>query len=142
MKPTKNLIEIHFDGGCKPTNPGNKYGSFEVLLENKPVYKALRFELGYGTSNEAEFDSLFTALEWTIKHLFLGGFTPSTYVVNMYTDSTILAARLKDRNCGGKGEASKRIGELTRKCLERLNHFNRWQIEWNGRGNNVARFGH
>ena len=64
-----NLIEIHFDGGCRPTNPGNTYGSFEVQLNHKQVFKASRIELGWGTNNEAEYRALIEALKWTLENL-------------------------------------------------------------------------
>lgn len=137
-----NLIEIHFDGGCRPTNPGNKYGSFEVQLDKKQVCLVSRMELGWGTSNEAEFDILIEALRWTFKQLCLGGFSPSLYEIRLFTDSTIVANRIKNRNCQGKSEPAKRMGNLTRQCLAKLGVFGLWSIQWNGRASNVERFGH
>lgn len=139
-----NLIEIHFDGGCRPTNPGNKYGSFEVLLNNSQVFKASRVEFGYGTNNEAEFDALCMALDWTVENLLNGGFDPSIYTVKMFTDSTILKNRIKNRRTTVRGgrEPSRRMAKLTRKCLSKLTLFHLWDIEWHRRDSNVSRFGH
>ena len=135
-------ITIAFDGGCKPTNPGNKYGSFEVMMNSRSVFKASRIELGHGTSNEAEFDSLQAALDWTVDDLAKAGLDPSVFTVRLFTDSLILTNRLKARKCDGKGEAAKRIGKLTRRALAQLTKFHLWAVEWHSRTNNVARFGH
>jgi ribonuclease HI len=137
-----NQIEIHFDGGCRPTNPGNKYGSFEVRLDQKQVCLISRMELGFGTNNEAEFEILIEALKWTVRELFKGGYAPSHYCLEMFTDSTIVEGRLKKQNCGGKGEAAQRMGKLAGQCLAHLTLFKRWSIHWRQRDNNVARFGH
>jgi len=122
----RNQIDVHFDGGCRPTNPGNKYGSWEVLLDGQQVFKASRVEFGWGTSNESEFNSLIQALQWTVENLHTAGFPPEIYTVTIFTDSMIV------RN----------MGHLTRDCLSRLTLFKLWSVEWRGRKENVERFGH
>jgi hypothetical protein len=49
-------VEIFFDGGCLG-NPGQKYGSFQVLLDGRPIASRSRVGFGHGTNNEAEFNS-------------------------------------------------------------------------------------
>jgi ribonuclease HI len=137
-----NQIEIYFDGGCRPTNPGNKYGSFEVQLDCKQVFKACRIEFGFGTNNEAEFNALNEALKWTCENLTKAGLSPRHYHISMFSDSTIVINRIKGENISRRGEASQRMAALTSECLSRLAYFRGWNITWRGRQNNVDRFGH
>lgn len=136
------LIEIHFDGGCRPTNPGNKYGSYEVQLAGRLLSKASRVEFGWGTNNEAEFNALLMALDATIAGLAAAELNPSQYDVAMFTDSMIIKNRVKCRRCSGKSEPARRMGRLTRDVLSKLTRFRLWDIEWRGRRANVERFGH
>ena len=135
-------ITIYFDGGARPTNPGNKYGSFEVQLEGRTVFKASRIELGYGTSNEAEYDTLNSALKWTHENLMVAGLPMIKYSATVYTDSTVVHGRISSRSTKGKGEAAARMIALSKQCLARLAYFGHWQIVWQGRQGNVDRFGH
>src|ERR1017187_2979042 len=91
-------IAIHFDGGCQPTNPGNKYGSYEVLLDGVSVKTISEHPLGWGTNNEAEFEILIMALEWGFGSLKDWGFDPQDYRLELFSDSTILVNRLNGRN--------------------------------------------
>ena len=136
-----NLIEIHFDGGCRPTNPGNKYGSYEITLNGNRVHKVSREEFGWGTNNEAEFDALIKALGWMDSNIKTS-FNPKDFSVKMYTDSTIVRNRIANRNGKSKGSASRRMSVLTQKCLSYLGQYGFHDITWNGRSNNVERFGH
>lgn len=135
-------IEIRFDGGCKPTNPGNKYGSFEVRLHGKRVYLESRKALGWGTNNEAEFEMLLLALDWTRRNLQREGFNPNRYRVEMLTDSTIVRNRVAGHNRTRKSEPQQRMFALASACLDQLKAFCSHRITWNPRGCNVALFGH
>ncbi len=132
-------IEIHFDGGCKP-NPGQKYGSFEVLLDGRSVHKITRLDLGHGTNNEAEYETLIEAVRWTYLNLLSGGFHPDQFCVEVFTDSSIVRngvmrpARRKNR--------SGRMIALAEKCLLIARHFKSFTARWNPRQKNVNRFGH
>lgn len=142
-----NTIYIYFDGGCRPTNPGNKYGSYEILLSKKQrtqvqhrdrIKKGSEIELGHGTSNEAEFDILLKALDWTVRHLWCAGFNASDFHLQLFTDSRIVASRL-DGSTRGKNP---RMIALGVQCLKILKGFKAWRIDWHGRNANVDRFGH
>lgn len=133
-----NLIHIYFDGGCKP-NPGTKYGSYEVVLNQEhSLVKVSARNFGYGTNNEAEFNSLIEALEWTIKSIGTAGLAPGAHTVRLSTDSTIVRNRLMNKSRG----KCRRMASLTARCLHILNQFKDWSVEWKGRDANVARFGH
>lgn len=138
----RNVITIYFDGGCRPTNPGNKYGSWEVQLEGNYIYHQHQVEFGHGTNNEAEFEALLAALDWTLAELPKGGFIFKAYTLQLFTDSTIVHNRIQMERTGGKEEAAQRMGKLTQQCLDRLKLFNQHSISWQRRDHNVIRFGH
>lgn len=92
-----NKITIRFDGGCRPTNPGNKYGSFEASMNGRQVILVSRQEFGRGTNNEAEFDALNAALEWTIKSVLDSDNSPSIFDVEIFSDSTIVVNRINGK---------------------------------------------
>lgn len=106
------------------------------------VFKESWVELGTGTNNEAEFDILILALSRTLEYLELEAFPPSLYTVHLFTDSTIVRNRLTGANRKNKKEYEKRMFTLTQEVLELLASFKTWEITWNSRVNNVARFGH
>ncbi len=141
-----SAIRIYFDGGCSP-NPGNKYGSYEVLLEDYPILKKLRLEFGYGTNNEAEFNALRAALEDLRHWSVITGFDLSEASVIVTTDSTIVRNRLMGKNRIHKKQswkgASERMFKLASDIL--LNYgglFHSFTVEWKPREANVSRFGH
>ena len=137
-----NQIKIYFDGGCRPTNPGNKYGSFEVQLNGRLVFKANRIELGWGTNNEAEFDILIESLKRTANNLHTGGFNTSDYSITVFTDSTVVSNRIASHNGKGKSEAARRMGALTQMALSYLGQYKSHNIHWHDRINNERKFGH
>lgn len=143
-----HLIEIYFDGGCKPTNPGNKYGSFQVWFKvpsrskKQLLFTASRISLGWGTSNEAEFDSLIEALKWVTDNLAVAGLPASRFNLMMFTDSTILTRRLNLEITTSKSEAQQRMTALSATCRSYLSNFKSWNVNWHNRHENVRRFGH
>lgn len=141
-KANMNKITIRFDGGCRPTNPGNKYGSFEVSMNGRQVILVSRQEFGWGTNNEAEFDALSTALEWTVKSILDSGNSPSLFDVEIFSDSTIVVNRINGKNTKSKSEPQMRMKNLAVKCLGKLVRFNSFKAAWNSRDNNVEKFGH
>lgn len=146
VEEPKQQATIRFDGGCGPTNPGNKYGSFCITLDATVISERNRFQFGHGTSNEAEFNALHLALEHLTDYCGKHGVARDSVSVEMLTDSTIV------RNWIQRYDAVKvaKITEARRKvmaehaaaCLEQLRHFHSYEIEWNGREANVAVFGH
>lgn len=137
-----NKITIRFDGGCRPTNPGNKYGSFEVCFNGRQVILVSRQEFGWGTNNEAEFDAFEAALKWTIKSLTHAGNTADKFSLEAFSDSTILVNRIQRKATSGKSEPQKRMANCCAKCLNYTKTFGQFKITWNGRDENVRTFGH
>jgi len=143
--PPKWTIRIWFDGGCSP-NPGNKYGSYEVEAYEELVLSKVRFGLGHGTNNEAEFEALEAALMATIAYLsVIHTPTPENRVV-IFTDSMILRNRLMGKNRIFKkakhAESSGRMYRKAARILELLAVFHSFEVIWRNRETNVARFGH
>lgn len=136
------VIVIRFDGGCRPTNPGNKYGSYQVELNGQVVHRVSRMELGWGTNNEAEFEALLAGLEWTRNELDRGGFRREQFFIQMFSDSQIVVNRINGRNRRNNGEPQQRMGLRTEMCWEQLDGFYGYSIHWNKRDMNVALFGH
>jgi ribonuclease HI len=137
-----NKITIRFDGGSKPTNPGNKYGSFEVALNGRQVALMSRLQLGWGTNNEAEFEIFEAALKWTVANIKQAGNEPSTFVLEAFSDSTIVVKRLNKEVRSRKKEPALRMAKCAVKCFNYTREFQDFKIHWNGRIENVNRFGH
>lgn len=144
-KQTRGIITIYFDGGCSP-NPGNKYGSYEVLLDGYPICKAARIEFGHGTNNEAEFNALTAALKDLARWASVTGFDLSSVAAYIETDSMIVRNRLSGQNKVHKKSAwrhaSERMFKLAQEAIEYGTMFESFKVSWKPRENNVQRFGH
>lgn len=137
-----DTISIYFDGGCRPTNPGNKYGSYEVMLNDTSVKIVNEAPLGWGTNNEAEFEILIASLDWTVGTLRDWSYPLIRYRIELFTDSTIVRNRLQGRNKTRKSEPQQRMFTRTEACLGLIRQFNSFSVEWQPRERNVERFGH
>jgi ribonuclease HI len=139
---TTGKVEIFFDGGCLG-NPGQKYGSFQVLFDGQPIANRTRVDFGHGTNNEAEFNSLKLALDETVAWFQTKNIDLKTLSLIVETDSTIVRNRLVVKNViFKKFPSSQRMFVLANECLEILNRFGLFDVVWKGRENNVERFGH
>jgi|ERR1017187_7428997 ribonuclease HI len=138
----KNKVEIFFDGGCHG-NPGQKYGSFKVLLDGKQVVGRSRVDFGQGTNNEAEFNALQMALDELKDFFAKNNLDLSQCELVVETDSTIVRNRLMVKNkILKKYPRSAVMFELASRCLEVMRQFDRFSVEWKRRDANVERFGH
>jgi ribonuclease HI len=139
---TTGTVEIFFDGGCLG-NPGQKYGSFQVLFDGKQVVGRNRVEFGHGTNNGAEFNSLKLALDKAVAWLAANGIDLKTLSLAIETDSMIVRKRLVKKNViFKKYPSSQRMFALATECLGIMNRFGKFDVVWKGRENNVERFGH
>jgi ribonuclease HI len=141
-------FKIHCDGGARPTNPGNGYGSYEVVsqfsLEGGLKYKRRgeRIEFGFMSNNEAEYAALLHGLKALIEDL---NTEPLSKVVcakgitlSIYSDSLLMVQQLT----GNFKTKKANIVEIQKQVRERLREFGHWRICWNDRNVNVAKFGH
>jgi ribonuclease HI len=153
---TKGLrvIQVRCDGGCRP-NPGEKYGSYEIVKvrEKVVIARATRFALGIGTSNEAEFESLLMALERLNKWVAEFQFDPRAWHIRVITDSTVVRGHLlntykaekENPHNLGKVVAARRRNvmiEFGNRCKKMLRTFGGFEVNWQDRQNNVDAFGH
>lgn len=143
--PAEYAVTVRFDGGCLG-NPGRKYGSYKFEDDLAFIAKASRFDLGFGTNNEAEFEALIRALQNLRELLHRTGLNIATTSVLVLTDSTILRNRLMGTNKVHKKaeyrERSEAMFNLANQCLELLGGFHSFIVEWQGREGNVEAFGH
>lgn len=136
---------IHFDGGCEP-NPGSKYGSFSILLDDQFNIQKTRFPLGHGTNNEAEFESLIEALNTLFASASKARVHPKEIEVDVFTDSTIVRNWInstkvfKPEKC--KDARRVAMGKLAARCVGILSAFRSFRVTWNSREVNVEKFGH
>ena len=135
-------MEIYFDGGCLG-NPGQKYGSFQVKLDDKEIIKRSRVDFGFGTNNEAEFNALKLALDESVGWFREKAIELKSLSLVVETDSTIVRNRLVVKNAiFKKYPSSQRMFALATECLGIMNQFGKFAVIWKGRSNNVERFGH
>lgn len=140
-----NTITIQFDGGCQP-NPGQKYGSYHILNSHgEKILGQQRVRLGFGTNNEAEFDTLEMALDDLLDDMDQNKVSPAKYHLAIITDSKIVRNRLLKNTIHKKPkwiEASTRMFNLAEKCLVHIRRFSGFKAIWKPRESNVAAFGH
>lgn len=136
---------IRFDGGCRG-NPGQKYGSYEVRLNDVAVASESRFELGRGTNNEAEWESLLRGISAMRNYLLNAGIYKAGVDVSIFTDSMIVVHRLTKKNKVHKKPAWKSRSEVmfnyANDVKELLAPFRSFTVTWERRDANVAVFGH
>jgi ribonuclease HI len=143
--PAEYAVTVRFDGGCLG-NPGRKYGSYKIEDDLVVIAEESRFDLGFGTNNEAEFEALIRALQNLREISHRTGVNIATTSVHVLTDSTILRNRLMGKNKIHKKaeyrERSEAMFNLANQCLELLGGFHSFVVEWQGREGNVEVFGH
>lgn len=140
---------IRFDGGCIG-NPGRMYGSYNVSVSDSgtPFFAldARRFDLGHGTNNVAEFESLIMALMALTKAYSNRAISFRSTSLHVITDSMIVRNRLMGKNKVSKkpewAARSKVMFNLASQCLELMRPFESFVVEWEGRAANVEAFGH
>lgn len=106
-------------------------------MNGRQVGLVSRFDLGHGTNNEAEFESLIKALDWTLEKLDAAGLSSELYSLAIFTDSMIVRNRIV-----GRYKSNNRMGKLCKVAMDRIKMFTGHRIEWNSRDNNVEKFGH
>ena len=142
VKTIAGKVAIFFDGGCLG-NPGQKYGSFQVLFDGTQIAARSRVDFGHGTNNEAEFNALKLALDEAAGWFQGKALDLKTLSLIVETDSTIVRNRLVVKNViFKKYPSSQRMFALAAECLGIMNQFGKFEVVWQGRANNVERFGH
>lgn len=139
---------IWFDGGARPTNPGNGYGSYEVACVQHPYSrKGSEVEFGWMSNNQAEYCAMIHALKalWhdskngsvmncTRSHAIV----PHRITLEIFSDSALVVHQLNGR----WKVPVLHIRELVDEARALLKNFGHWKLTWRPRKFNVERFGH
>lgn len=130
-------IRLIFDGGSRG-NPGKGYGSYALDWPGLPQQVV---QLRFGdrvTNNEAEYDTLISALEATIKKLEDSGASPKAARVEIFGDSLLVVNQVL-----GKWEVKNpRMRTRCDRVKYLLSQFGRWRLEHHDRENSVRTLGH
>jgi ribonuclease HI len=130
-------IALVFDGGSKG-NPGEGYGSYALRWPGQePITVRLRFGGGV-TNNEAEYDTLISALEAVLKRLHDGGADPATARLDVRGDSLLVVNQVLGV-WKVKDERMERRRDRVRALLRRFGH---WRLTHHDRENSVRALGH
>lgn len=117
-----------------------------MVLDDQFEIRKERFPLGHGTNNEAEFESLITALHDLHAACARAGIDPKNMRVEIFTDSTIVRnwlQRFHKFNPEKVMEPRRRVmGNYAARCIQSLSRFREFCIQWNSREVNVEKFGH
>ena len=73
--------------------------------------KASRVEFGWGTNNEAEWQSLIAGLRWSLSALEDGGFNAADFALEIFTDSMTVVSRASRPDDYNNRNRLKRRGE-------------------------------
>jgi ribonuclease HI len=88
-------IILVFDGGSRG-NPGWGYGSYAIQRVSDGAQRLERLDLGGGyTNNEAEYDTLITALQDLIHRLEVSGRDPGEFALEVRGDSALVLNQLE-----------------------------------------------
>lgn len=130
-------ICIVFDGGSKG-NPGIGYGSYALNWPGQPQ-QIVQLQFGDGvTNNEAEYDTLVSAIESVLKRLAENRADPNTARVEIKGDSQLVINQvLGEWKCND--ERMRRRRDRVRSLLR---EFGSWKLSYHERSNNVRILGH
>jgi probable phosphoglycerate mutase len=134
MQPEGSLpVTIVFDGGSIG-NPGRGYGSYQLTVRGK-AEAPKRIELGDRyTNNEAEYDTLVTALEAVARRAK----DPARVRLDIRGDSQLVINQLN----GVWKAKDPRMRERLQRVRTLLNQFAGWKATWHERGKSVEALGH
>jgi ribonuclease HI len=126
-------VTLVFDGGSIG-NPGKGYGSYQLTIRGKPERpKRLDFGENY-TNNEAEYDTLITALETVIRRAK----DPKRVQLEIQGDSQLVIKQIT----GTWKVKEPRMQERVRRVHALLQQLGGWRATWHERSQSVKALGH
>lgn len=141
------LTTIHFDGGCRPVNPGPPYGSYVIETDDGAViHGPVRWRQPWTvkTNNEAEYLTLWLALN-DVAMKFTERFTaPGINSLHIYSDSALVVNQMRAK----WKVRERRLSELVIKCaclyakITGITEAEKINIGWVPRRRMVELFGH
>ncbi len=130
-------ISVIFDGGSRG-NPGQGYGSYALRWPGEQQ-QLVRLRFGDRvTNNEAEYDTLITALEAILKRLRDAGADPSTARLDIRGDSLLVINQVQ-------GTWQCKEARLQTRCQQAralLQQFGEWRLQHHDRSKSVDVLGH
>lgn len=127
-----------FDGGSKG-NPGWGYGSYAItrVKDNARRLERLDFADNY-TSNEAEYDTLITALQDLLQRIDKASRQPQEFALEVRGDSSLVIKQVQ-----GTWKAKEpRMKERRDRCLRLLRRFGQIELKTQPREESVRILGH
>jgi ribonuclease HI len=127
-----------FDGGSRG-NPGEGYGSYVLYRTDSGQKRIERLEFpGRMTNNEAEYETLISALETLLEKIRERGLDPSRYSIEVRGDSQLVIFQLL-----GKWKAKDaRMAAYRDHALRLLSQFGRYRLTHHRREKSVEALGH
>lgn len=136
-QPPEGAIGIVFDGGSRG-NPGEGYGSYQLRWPgNPPQVVRLNFGNNY-TNNEAEYDTLISAIESVLKRLKDMQIDASLVRLEMRGDSLLVVNQVT----GVWKVKDARMAERRDRIRTLLRNFAGWTLTHHDRVNSVRELGH
>ncbi len=108
---------LHFDGGCRPTNPGHAAFGAVLEIEDGRVQEIGRY-IGWKSNNVAEYSGLVVGLKMAHAH--------NVSFITVYTDSQLVVGHLTKGWKRNNDELKVLIGEAEKL----LAGFDAWEIKW------------
>jgi ribonuclease HI len=129
---------LTFDGGSKG-NPGLGYGSYAItrVKDGKQRLERVRFGDNY-TNNEAEYDTLITALKDLIDRIEHAGRQPAEFAIEVRGDSSLVINQLQGRWRAREPRMQARRDQ----CTELLRRFRSYALKAQPREQSVRVLGH
>lgn len=130
-------IRIIFDGGSRG-NPGEGYGSYQLRWPGAPP-QVVRLRFGNNiTNNEAEYDTLISALDAVLKRLVDSGAAPRTAQLDVRGDSLLVINQVMGEwKC-----KDARMEKRRDRVRSLLKQFGEWNLTHHDRENSVRALGH
>ena len=132
MTPHYTIIS---DGGIRQ---GRMYGSYQIEVRDGRTYKSEIHHFWLGTSNQAEYVALWTALDDLLERIGQHGKRPSSFNLMCITDSQLMRNQVNGR-WRVRDEELQRLHQWVTKRLEK---FGDWRVLWVGREEIVKVLGH
>lgn len=143
IKPTatRNAV-VQFDGGCVP-NPGERYGSWAVTLDNTEVERVSRKAFGPGTNNQAELIACERGVQALHAALGRGTIDPKSVRVTVLTDSVLVRDRLLLKTKTNPNNIpAMQLSAIAARIVKMLWMFGSYDAMYIPRARNVEAFGH
>ena len=136
--PAEIRVRVVFDGGSKG-NPGQGYGSYALLWPGQPQPEIIRLTFGSRvTNNEAEYDTLISALQDLVGRVQAAGGAPAQLYADIWGDSQLVVNQVNGTWKINKAPLQARCNQV--RAL--LQQFGFAALNYHPREESVALLGH